>query len=235
MTININMIIQCFIAAVKFVPQTLILAFTPLVINLLLGGIVAFVRIKRVKIVSNFFDFMISIFKGLPEILIIVIVSVGFSVFFDPFAQHFHLNILAKDVNRIYIAIFALTLTSFAMISESIRGALLSVDRNQTEAAYSVGLTTFQTFRRIILPQAFLVFLPSITGNILGLLKASALAYMVGVTDILNGAIIEGGASYSILEAYIAAAVVYWILSILIEQIGKALNNKIGIFRKAVF
>ncbi|MFD6442547.1 ABC transporter permease subunit, partial [Peribacillus sp. NPDC060186] len=87
--------------------------------------------------------------------------------------------------------------------------------------AVSVGLSNTQAYWRIILPQAFVVALPNFGNSLLELMKEGALAYTIGLIDIMGKAelIIAGNYNTHALEIYLALAVIYWILSIAIEQL----------------
>ncbi|MBP1736240.1 MAG: hypothetical protein H6Q60_121 [Oscillospiraceae bacterium] len=147
---------------------------------------------------------------------------------FNTFAEALGLGIRVKDVSTVYIAIFALSFFSTTMISENIRGALLSISKGQYEAAYSVGLTNGQTFRRIIFPQLMLVLLPGLTGTVIGMTKATSLVILLGVVDILNGALKFANTAYCFFEAYLAAALVYWAFSLVIQFIGTMAEKRLA-------
>lgn len=232
MSINYPQILVSLSYAVKFIPVTLLLTAVPLLFGILIGGIIAIVRVFRIKILSSVLDVVVTIFKGIPSTLIILISSLFFTNAFDNFAKSLNWSIRSKDINVIYIALFALSISATVSISETIRGALLSIDQNQYDAAYSIGLTKFQTFQRIILPQMFLVIIPTLSGNLIGLLKGSSIAFLIGVSEILNSSLRTANATYAFLEAYIAAAVIYWGLGILIEISGKFIEKKFSCYRR---
>lgn len=217
--------------AVKYIPVTLMITFIPLIFCVILGVIIALLRIFRIIIISDILDVLIGILKGIPTVLFLVTISLIFSIKFDETAGALNLSVRAKDIDTIYLAIFIMTVTHIASISESFRGAFISVPKGQYEAGYSVGLTGYQTFMRIIFPQAFCVLIPSLTNNTIGLLKGSSLVYMLGVMDILNASLKPANATYCFLEAYIAAAIIYWGLCLIIEYTGRAAENYFGKFR----
>jgi L-cystine transport system permease protein len=96
--------------------------------------------------------------------------------------------------------------------TENIRTAMNSVSKGQYEAGVCVGLTKGQTFRRIILPQALTVLLPVSLNSYLGTIKSMSLAFMVGVVDIMSRAKLCSALNFGYVEAYFAAAIVYWVL-----------------------
>ena len=76
--------------------------------------------------------------------------------------------------------------------------------------------------------------MPPLTNSILSLLKATALVSVIGVMDIMNGALVAANQSYSYLEAYIAAALVFWVLGLLLERLSKAVERYFGKSVKAL-
>lgn len=98
----------------------------------------------------------------------------------------------------------------------------------------SLGMTNFQTMRRVILPQALLVALPILGNTLIGLLKNTSLAFTVAVQDIMGAAKVASGRNLRYFEVYIAAALVYWGVCLVIEFVTKKLENKIDFKSKKV-
>jgi ABC-type amino acid transport system permease subunit len=226
MTIEPSVIFLCLVSAFKHLPITLMLTVVPLMLDVFIGALVALMRVNRIRGLSRLLDALITVFKGIPDTLIIVVMGVVVSRDYTRLT-HWTPLINKGNINNI-VAIIALTLAYLPMISESFRGALLSVERSQYEAAMSVGLTTAQTYWRIILPQTWLAFLPPLVGNALNLFKGTALAFMIGVTDAYNGAMIVASKQYAILEGYIAIALLYWAISALLTAFGNYLETRIS-------
>jgi L-cystine transport system permease protein len=234
LNIRVDQIVSSFLYALGYVPVTLLITFVSLLLCILWGGAIALLRVYRIKYISVLLDVVISITKGIPTVLFLVVTSLLFALKFDDLAVALGLSIRSKDVNAIYLAIFIMTCTHIPSLSEAFQGALYSVPKGQYEAGYSVGLTKIQTFVRIIFPQAFFTILPSLTNNAIGLLKGTSLVYMLGVTEILNSALKPANATYCFLESYIAAALLYWGLCIGIEVVGKGLETYFGRYRKGL-
>jgi L-cystine transport system permease protein len=232
MNIKPAFIVACFQSAVSYIPTTLYITALVVLIGLVFGIIVAVARTYRKPVLSHIADAFVIVFKAVPINLVIVLSGIVFVTYFDTFARFFRLAVSIRDFNRVYIGVFALSLPSVAQMSEFMRGALLSVNKGQYEAGYTIGLSFFQTFRRIVFPQMMLVFIPSLTGIVISLMKASSLVILLGVLDILNGALIYANTSYCYFEAYLAAALVYWGLSLLLQYLGKATENNLGKYRK---
>ncbi|RPA60896.1 ABC transporter permease subunit [Aerococcus agrisoli] len=218
MQIDVSAIVDAFTAAVPYIPVTLRLAFIPLFIGIVLGFIIALIRFYRVPVLANFLSGVITVGKGIPVVLTLMVAYLLFSDLFDKVATSLNLDIRFSNFNREYIGIFVLSITATISLSEIFRGALTSIPKDQWDAAASIGLTQFQTIRRVVFPQLLPIALPMICNQLIVLIKASSLVSLVSVVDVLNGALITATTSYTFLESYIAAAIIYWGLSIVIEQ-----------------
>lgn len=103
-------------------------------------------------------------------------------------------------------------------MAEIIRSAIQSVDAGQKEAAFSVGLTGFQAFQRIIAPQALLTAMPSFSVSILGLLQNTSLAFTVRIVDMIGKVRAIGVRTHHVMEGYVAAAVIFVALSFVLHK-----------------
>lgn len=229
MGFDISFMIVALKEAIKYIPITLILATIPLIIGITIGTIIAVIRIYNIKGLSKLAQIFVVIIRGIPLVVILYMVYFEVTNGFDAIAAKFNWNIHSKDINVIYIAIIAISISAIANISETIRGGLISVGKGQFEAAYSIGLTRGQTLRRIIIPQALPVILPSLCSNFIGLIKGSSIAYLITVVDIMNGALITATANYKFLEAYIAAAIVYWALCVCVEKASFIFEKRLSV------
>jgi L-cystine transport system permease protein len=232
MPFDFDFLLVALKAAFQYTPITLLLAFAPLVIGMLLGTVIALLRLFKVRVAARFFQGVVVIFKGVPVVLLLLTTYFLFVNGFDNVANYFHWSLHSKDISPVFISIVALSIFATVYISEAVRGALVSVEQGQYEAAYSVGLTRTQTLIRIVLPQALPVAVPMLCSTFIGLVKGSSLAFMVSVTDLLNAALITATANYRFLEAYVAAAVVYWIICIVIERSGFYLEKRLTIYKR---
>ena len=107
------------------------------------------------------------------------------------------------------------------------RGATEAIPIEQTEAAISVGLTRFQTFRRIIFPQMLRIVLPAFGNDFVGLFQGTSLVYLLGVMDVMGRARTVGTSSGHFLEPYLAALVLYVVISIILTFLFWLLDRKI--------
>lgn len=234
MNISIDAIIESFIYGLKYLPETLKLIFIPLAIGLVLGTVIALIRVYRIPVLSEFFAAFVTIYQGVPIVVALFLYNILFLMKFNDLLSALHINKTIADVDSIWVAVFALTMFAVCMMSEVIRGALLSIDKGQTEAGFAVGLTKVQIIRRIILPQVVPVAVGPLINNIVGLIKGSSIAYVVGIAEVLSGALIPSARRYTFFEGYLAAALVYWGLTILIEKAGKLIEEKAGKYRRSL-
>ncbi|MEY8352667.1 ABC transporter permease subunit [Lachnospiraceae bacterium 54-53] len=200
MNVKLNYIVECFWNAVRYIPDTLYIAGLVLLIGFVSGTLIAVCRTWRIKGISLLFDLYVIVFRAVPVNLTIVAAGLIFTTRFNAVAEALHLSLRVKDVNMLYIGVFALSFTCTTQLSENIRGALISIPKGQYEAGYSVGLTGLQTFSRIIFPQLMLVLIPTLTGTVISIVKATSLVILIGVVDILNGALKYANTAYCFLK-----------------------------------
>ena len=217
--INVEFLFRCIKAAIAYVPQNLLMSAITLVICVLLGMFIAMARAYNVPVVKPVLDVLMALSKAFPMNLVLLIFYLIYTEKFADIMAFFHLNLEIKDVSLIYVAIASLVFCSLASISEILRSGLLSVEKGQYEAGYACGLSKTQTFVHIILPQAFKAVVPPLTNEILSLVKSTALVSVIGVSDIMTNAINAASSAYCYLEAYLAAALVFWGIGLILEQL----------------
>ncbi|MDR3313747.1 MAG: ABC transporter permease subunit [Oscillospiraceae bacterium] len=214
-------------AAAQKIPTTLVLAVAPFLIGALVGLPLALARFFRVPVLRRVLNVGVNIIKGVPVALMLMVFYVLCSSFFDPVMQQLHLPFAFRDFNKALIAIAALSVYAAAALSEVFRGALAAVRKGQYDASYAAGLSNAQALRRVILPQALPASLPMACNIFIALIKAAAMASLISVIDVMNAAVNAAGGNYRYLEAYIAAALVYWGLCIAAERLFRLAERKV--------
>jgi L-cystine transport system permease protein len=215
-------------AAASKIPVTLTLALYPLRIGMVFGLAIALVRFFRVPIAAPLFRALVTVVKGIPVVLLLLVFYVVCAFTFDPFMHSLGLKATFKTLNKAIIFVAALSVYSSIGLSEVFRGALASVKKGQYDAGYAMGLTNAQVLARIVLPQALPVSLPMMGNILIALTKAVALASVVAVVDVMNAAVIAATSNYRFLEAYVAAAIVYWGICLVIERVFLILERITG-------
>lgn len=122
--------------------------------------------------------------------------------------------LLVRDISLMWRAILALTIGYSAFISEVFRAGIMSVDKGQIEAAKSLGLSRFQRFRLVVMPQAIRVILPPLGNDFVAMVKDSSLVSVLGVQDITQLGKVYASGSFRFFETYSIVAYVYLILTV---------------------
>jgi L-cystine transport system permease protein len=202
---------------------TFIITICAIQLGLFIGTGIAVVRINRIPVLTQIAAVYVSFMRGTPLIVQLFIAYYG--------VPNMLINI-GININRwdpLFFVIISYTLNEAAFLSELIRGAIISVDKGQIEAAHSIGLTNFQTFRRVTAPQAFRVLLPNLANSVVFLLKDTSLAFAIGTIDVMGMAKSIVARTYHSLEAYTAAAIIFLVLSILAEKLFSVLFKKANV------
>ena len=189
--------------------NTLLLTFFALIIGLILGVVVALIRVswdtthaelnpgigKFLLRVGNIISKVyLTVIRGTPVVVQIMI------IFFV---------IMASSNNKLLAGVIAFGVNSGAYVAEIIRGGIMSIDKGQFEAGRSLGFGYISTMQLIIVPQAFKTVLPTLVNEFIVLLKETAVAGYVGMTDLTRAANIVRGVSYVDFMPLLGAAVIY--------------------------
>lgn len=214
---------------IKFLPITLELAFTAMAIGLALGLVLALIKIKKIPVLRQIAEIFISIVRGTPVLVQLYIVYFGVPMIFKHLNMTYGTHFAVANIPGFVYAVIALGLNSSAFSSEMIRSALMSVSRGQIEAANALGMTYGQALRRIIIPEALTVALPTIGNSLISSIKGTSLAFTCAVVEITAQGKIIGGRNYRYFEVYCSLAIIYWIVTVIIEQILKYAEKKLAI------
>lgn len=202
---------------------TVILALVSGVLGMALGLLAAAGRLSRWKAVSLAVGFYTTIIRGVPELIIILLIyfggTVAISAFFDRYVE----------VNAFLAGVVSLTVVFGAYTAEIFRGAVLSIPRGQIEAARSLGLHPWQTWLLVTLPQMLRIALPALANQWISLVKETSLISIVGLTDIMRVAAIGAGSLRAPLSFYLAASALYLTLTSLALVIFNLLERRFAV------
>lgn len=210
-------------------PITLLMTVVSAIIGLGLGFLIAVVKIRNIPVFTQICSVFVSFMRGTPQLVQLFLSFYGFPILVEWLAQHMGVTANVNAIPALVYVFIAFGLNEAAYTSETFRAALLSVNKNEIEAARSIGLTNVQTMMRIILPSALIVALPNLVNSFISLLKATSLAFTVTIIDIMGQTRIIAGANLRFFEAYIAVALVYWVMCLLIEQVAKRIERKLNV------
>lgn len=225
MSISSKNFFESLHGAVTYLPVTLKLTIYTFLLGILIGGVIALARNYKVPVISKVLAVFVTVYNGLPLMVALMIYNLLFMTGYQSVADFFHISKTIDQVNPIIVGYFGLTLFTSCSCSETLRGALKSIDQVQYEAGYAIGLNKFQTLYRIILPQVIPVAIPGLINNLVGTIKGTNLVAAIGILEIMGGALESCLESYSYLEGYLAAAVVYWIFSFVLETLAKQVER----------
>ena len=214
---------------VQQLPTTLMLTIGGAIFGLMLALVFAIVKINQVKFLYPLQAFFVSFLKGTPILVQLMLTYYGIPLILKALTQQWGTGF---NINAIPAAVFAIIAFAFneaAYASETIRAAILSVNPGEIEAARSLGMTQAQVYRRVIIPNAAVVATPTLINSLIGLTKGTSLAFSAGVVEVFAQAQILGGADYRYFERFISVALVYWIVNIGIESLGRFIERKMAI------
>lgn len=203
-------------------------------IGVVLGVILAVMRLSRSPLIAVCASAYIWFFRGTP-----VLVQLIFWYNFAALSPKIGLGIpfggpkiLEADANAVFTSLVAATiglgLNEAAYYAEIVRGGILSVDSGQTMAAKALGLTPSETMRRIVLPQAMKAIIPPTGNQIISMLKYSSLASVVALQELLHSAQAIYLRSFQIIPLLVVASIWYLVLVSILSVIQRRVERHFG-------
>lgn len=217
---SFSRVVEYFPKILSRIHITLIIVLSATIIGLFLGVALAFLRIYRIIVLNQLVQIFISFVRDTPIIVQMFLVYYGLPVFVE-----FAFKIDINRWDKLIFIIITYGLNEAGFMAEIIRASILAIPAGQTEAGYSVGLSGRQTFLRIVAPQALRVAIPPLGTNFVGLFQGTSLAYLLGIIDILGKVNVIGANTYHYLEGYTCAAVIFVVISIILEKAFKLLDK----------
>lgn len=176
---------------------TLLISMVSMMLGLIIGFFLALARTSTFKILEWPARLYISFMRGVPILVIL-------------FLLYFALPVIGIQFTALQAALIGFTINSAAYIAEVFRSSLASVDKGQWESSTALGMSYWQSMRRIILPQSVRIAVPPLSNVFLDLIKASSLAAMITVPEIFQKARVVGAREYDLLTMLILVALIYW-------------------------
>ncbi len=201
--------------------MTFFLAFISIILSFIIGSLFGIARFSDIKILKLTATIYIELFRSLPLIMVIFWIFFAVPIVGGAF---FGVSIA---IDPIISAIISFTLFEAAYIAEIVRAGLKSISTGQFEAAKTLGMTPFQTFYLIILPQSYRRMLPSLVSQFVSLFKDTSLVYVIGVIEFFRAATIVNNRIYLSFEIISFIAIVYFICAFTLSQIAGYLEKKV--------
>ena len=234
MELDYDFMIADFPTILAGLPKTLVLTFWSALFALLLALVFGCVILSNIPGLKQLVIAINTFIKGVP-----LAVQLLFCYYAVPFVARWLGSIGAYDFNPRHIpyfpaAVVAIACNFGAYITDVVVSSVKAVDRGQMESAQSIGMTGLQIALHVVAPQAVVISLPSMTNYFIWLLKGTSLASLINVTEMLITAQISASDGYQYLEAYIDAALIYWMVCAAIEFGSERLFRRVGFFLKPV-
>ncbi|MGP4843468.1 amino acid ABC transporter permease [Marinobacter sp. 1Y8] len=216
--LNVTYMVELVPVLLRYLPLTLQMATLGMALALILACGLAVVRVLEIPGINRLTILFISFFRGTPLLVQLFLFYYGLPQLMSSMTA----------IDGVTATIMGLTMHFSAYMAESIRAAIVGVDRNQTEAALSIGMTNGQLMRRIILPQATRVALPTLMNYFIDMIKSTSLAFTLGVTELMGATQKEAASSFLYLEAFIVVAIFYWVIVELLSWVQRNLEHRLN-------
>ena len=199
----------------RYIDVTLGISLASLVLALLIAFVIAAAYYLNVPVLRQICGGWVSLFRGTPLLAQLFWICYGLPQLIVPMRQ---LSITT-------LIVLGVSFNASSYMSETLRGALSSVSKGQMEASLACGMTRFQGFVHIVLPQAVRVAVPGLSNNFVDIIKQSSLAFTLGVTEIMAVAKMEGSTNLLFLESFTAVMIVYWLIVTVFNSLQKLLER----------
>lgn len=199
---DIDYIVKTFLETLKGVPITLIIMIVAMVLSFLPALFLALGQIYKVRGVRNFSLVYLAFIRATPPILLILFFYSLFPSLLNQFLKSIGSDFDIFKLDPLYYAFIIYSLMTVGSLSEILRSAILTVDKGQLEAAHAIGLTTTQTYLRIVFPQALRSALPNLANLVINIVKGTSLVFVMTIKDITAIARVEASYGYQYFESY---------------------------------
>ncbi|MEX4005912.1 amino acid ABC transporter permease [Neoaquamicrobium sediminum] len=201
-----------------------------------LGLGIALMALSESRVLRQAARFYVEIIRGVPILVLLFWIAfagvpafvAGWNWVTAPLTQAGLMEpLLVRDISLLWRAVVALTIGYSAFISEVFRAGIQSVEAGQIEAAKALGLSRFQRFRLIVMPQALRTILPPLGNDFVAMVKDSSLVSVLGVADITQMGKVYAAGSFRFFETYSIVAYIYLLLTVTLSLALRALERKL--------
>lgn len=195
---------------------TLLISVLGIGLGLVIGTLVCAARLSPYPLLRRFAAIWVSFLRGVPLLVQLLVF-------------YYALPVIGLDVPAMVAAVVTVGICASAYISEIWRGAIAALPRGQAEAAVAIGMTPFDVWIRVILPQAVTLSLPALINELILLVKASSLVSVVGILEITRASQAQAATTFRPLEVYIAAACIYLVINLCLAALGRYLEHRTAV------
>jgi len=194
---------------------TVVFALASMLGGLLIGFPVAVMRILPYRMLRWPAGVYVSLMRGTPLLV-------------QMFVIYYGLPSVGIEFTPVTAGILALSLNAGAFLSESLRGAIAAVSKGQWAASYSLGLGYWSTLRFVVLPQALRIAVPAMSNTLISLIKDTSLVSVITMTELMLSTKEVIATTFRPLPLYLAAAGIYWMLSLLFEALQRRAEQRLN-------
>ncbi|MGD9018462.1 MAG: ABC transporter permease [Desulfobacterales bacterium] len=207
---------------------TISVSLASLALSMILGILGALAKLSVVTPLRMTAQTYTTIIRGIPDLVLMLLVFFGGQVFINQVGPMVGYDDYI-DINPFMAGVSTIGFIFGAYMTETFRGAILAVPKGQIEAAYAYGMSRFQTFRRILMPQMVRHAIPGFGNNWLVLVKTTALVSIIGLDDMVRKASLAAGATRKPFTFYLVVAANYLIITSISVTILKWLEKRYSV------
>lgn len=197
-------------AFVRGLEYTLLLSVVSVALAVIPALVLAIMRLSKNKVVRAISGAYIAVFRSTPLLVQLSIIYFGLFHYIQ-LPRYLLFGFIA--INRFIPGVVALALNSSAYVAEIFRAGILAVDAGQAEAARSLGLSSWQSMRLVVLPQAIKNVLPALANELVTMVKESSICSSLGMAELMYAAQTVSGNSYITLAPFVLAALIYFAIN----------------------
>lgn len=211
---KVDIIVSALPMLVKGLQVTLYIFLIAIILGFLIGLVIALMRLAPLKILNWIAKAYVDAIRGTPFIVQLFFIYFGLN----------SLQVISLDNTT--AGIITVAINAGAYFAEIIRAGIQSIDKGQTEAARSIGFTSAQTMRFIVLPQAFRRMLPTITNQSIISLKDTSLLSVIGIADLTQQGQIQASATFEAFKVWLAVGIIYFIIIYLLTLLANFVERR---------
>jgi polar amino acid transport system permease protein len=211
---SVDIIVSALPMLLKGLQVTLYIFLIAILLGFLIGLVIALLRLAPLKVLNGIALAYVNAIRGTPFIVQLFFIYFGIN------------SLQVISLNSTTAGIITVAINAGAYFAEIIRAGIQSIDKGQTEAAISIGFTSAQTMRYIVLPQAFRRMLPTITNQSIISLKDTSLLSVIGIADLTQQGQIQASATFEAFKIWLAVGVIYFIIIYLLTLLANFVERR---------
>ncbi|USK60254.1 amino acid ABC transporter permease [Peribacillus asahii] len=209
-----DVITSAFPILLEGLKVTLYIFVIAIILGFIIGLAVALLRLAPLKILNWVAKIYVDAIRGTPFIVQLFFIYFGIN------------SLQIISLNNTTAGIITVAINAGAYFSEIIRAGIQSIDKGQTEAARSIGLTSVQSMRFVVLPQAFRRMLPTITNQSIISLKDTSLLSVIGIADLTQQGQIQASATFEAFKIWLIVGVIYFVVIYLLTILANFVERR---------